>query len=130
MGIRTLAADLVLASHFLFVAFVVVGLLLIVIGGLRRWQWTRGLRFRVIHLLAIGIVVAESWLSVPCPLTVLEQYLRDPVAANEERSFIAAWMHRLLFYSADEFTFTVIYTVFAAVVVLTWLAWPPRVSAD
>jgi hypothetical protein len=55
-----LTADLVVVVHFAFVAFVVFGLLLTLVGGVRRWSWVRNLRFRTIHLAAIAFVVAES----------------------------------------------------------------------
>jgi hypothetical protein len=66
-----LAADAVLMLHVLFVAFVIVGLVLIVVGRLMSWSWVRNWWFRVIHLVAIGIVVLQSWLGVICPLTRL-----------------------------------------------------------
>ncbi len=70
-------ADLVLASHVLVVVFVIVGLLLIVAGNLLQWRWAKAVWFRATHLLAIAIVVAESWLGITCPLTSLERALRE-----------------------------------------------------
>ncbi len=52
-----LTADFVVVVHFAFVTFVVLGLLLALVGGVRRWEWVRGVRFRAIHLMAIGL----SW---------------------------------------------------------------------
>lgn len=76
-----LSADGILILHVLFIVFVVFGLLLTVIGGLRRWSWVRSLWFRILHLLAIGIVVGEAWSDVICPLTAWEHRLR--VAAGQ-----------------------------------------------
>ena len=39
-------ADTVLLIHALFVAFVVLGLLLILVGGLLHWPWVRNRLFR------------------------------------------------------------------------------------
>lgn len=36
-----LAADALLLIHFLFVVFMVLGLLLVFVGGLRSWRWVR-----------------------------------------------------------------------------------------
>ena len=55
-----LAADALLLIHVLFVAFVVFGLLLILIGKPLRWAWVRNPYFRVAHLAAIGVVVLQS----------------------------------------------------------------------
>ena len=64
-----LAADLILLVHVLFVAFVIFGLALILIGKLFDWAWVRNPWFRFAHLGAIGIVVSQSWAGVICPLT-------------------------------------------------------------
>jgi len=53
-----LAADLLLFAHVLFVAFVIFGLVLIVVGKLVDWTWVQNRWFRFAHLAAIGIVVA------------------------------------------------------------------------
>ena len=39
--------------------------------------------------------------------------------------FVATWADKLLFYNADEWLFTLLYTVFAGLVTLTYLAYPP-----
>ena len=36
------------------------------------------------------------------------------------------WVHRLLFYEASDWVFTLLYTAFAALVAWTWIRWPPR----
>jgi len=56
----TLLADLVLLLHVLFVAFVVFGLLLIVLGRPLGWVWVRNPYFRSVHLVAIVIVAAQA----------------------------------------------------------------------
>ena len=94
-------ADAVLAVHFAFVGFVVLGLALIVLGGVRRWSWVRNPVFRLAHLSAIAIVVAQAWLGVVCPLTTLEMALRRRAgAATYTGSFIAHWLGQLLYYEA------------------------------
>ena len=68
-------ADGVLLLHVLFVVFVLTGQLLIVLGAYRGWFWIRNWWFRIFHLSAIAIVVAQSWVSLICPLTTLEKKL-------------------------------------------------------
>ena len=122
-----LTADLIVVVHFAFVAFVVFGLLLTLVGGARRWEWVRGVCFRAIHLAAIGFVVAESLCGVTCPLTVWEKQLRDLAGqASYRGDFIATWVHELLFFDAKPWVFTLIYSLFGATVALTWILVPPR----
>ena len=120
-------ADATLATHALCVLFIVCGQIAIVIGWGLGWMWTRRFMFRLLHLIAIGFVMLEAWFSVTCPLTIVENVFRSKAGtATYDRSFISHWLERLIFYAAPEWVFTLIYTVFAGLVILTWLAYPPR----
>ncbi|MBI3606767.1 MAG: DUF2784 domain-containing protein [Nitrospirae bacterium] len=122
-----LAADAVVTIHAVFVAFVIGGQAAILIGWVKRWNWTRHLVFRIAHLAAIGFVVLESWFDIPCSLTLLENRFRVLAGAEPyEISFIGYWLDRLLFYTAPAWAFTLIYSLFGALVVITFLAYPPR----
>ncbi|MFN2411200.1 MAG: DUF2784 domain-containing protein [Halomonas sp.] len=116
-----LLADAVLILHVLFVAFVVIGLLAIYAGYFLKWQWVRDRVFRIVHLCAIGYVVAQTWLGMVCPLTTWEMALRaDAGAATYGGSFIQHWLHSLLYYSAPGWVFGVVYSVFGGLVLASW----------
>jgi len=122
-----LLADTILVIHALFVAFVVAGLFLIIAGGPLRWKWTRNLWFRLVHLLAIGIVVAQAWLGRICPLTRWETALREAARQHGYAgSFIQHWLRKFIFYDFPPWVFTAAYTMFGAIVLVTWILWPPR----
>ena len=122
-----LAADLVLLLHVLFVAFVVIGLVLILVGKVRAWSWVRNPWFRVSHLAAIGVVTLQAWLGVICPLTQLEMALRSQAGdAVYPGAFIAHWLERALYYQAPPWVFAVCYTLFAAAVIASWVWVRPR----
>ena len=123
----TWLADLILGLHAAFILFVVGGQILIVAGWALGWAWPRRWWFRLLHLLAIGFVVLEAWFGVTRPLTTLENILRTAAGAVPyENGFIRYWLQQLIFYTAPGWVFTVIYTVFAGLVALTWLVYPPR----
>ena len=116
-----LLADTILVIHVLFVLFVVVGLLLVLAGGWRGWRWVRDFRFRLAHLLAIGYVVAQSWLGAICPLTIWEMQLRERAGdAVYAGSFIAYWLQQLLYFRAPAWVFILAYTLFGALVAASW----------
>ena len=122
-----LFADLILLLHFAFVLFVVLGMAVIWLGYFCHWSFVRNFWFRLSHLLAMGIVVAESFMGVMCPLTVWEDQLRQQAGGNfiYQGSFIAYWLHRVMFYDASPMTFTVIYTLFFGAVLLSfWFVVP------
>jgi hypothetical protein len=121
-----LLADLVLSLHVSIVVFVVCGLAVIIVGNLRAWRWVNALWFRLAHLAAIAVVVAEAWIGAVCPLTSLEMWLRSKVrAATYTGSFIEHWLQRILYYDAPAWVFTLGYSLFALVVVVTWSCFPP-----
>jgi hypothetical protein len=121
------AADVVLLTHFAIVLFVVVGLLLIVVGNLRAWPWVNRWWFRVLHLLAISVVVLESWLGIECPLTTLENWLRLQAGQGVyQGSFIQHWVHGVMFYQAPGWVFASVYTLFGLLVAAAWWRWPPQ----
>jgi len=122
-----LAADAILLLHVLFVLFVVLGLLFVFLGGLLSWDWARNPWFRLLHLLAIGVVVLQSWFGVICPLTVWEMKLRSYAGeAVYPGAFIAHWLERLLYYEAPVWVFAVYYSLFGGLVLLAWLLVRPH----
>lgn len=125
--IYRLLADLVLLVHAAIVVFVVAGLILIVLGGWRGWGWVRNPWFRLAHVLAIGVVVAQSWLGRICPLTDLEMALRQRAGlATYPGGFFAHWVEVLLYYRAPGWVFTLCYTLFGLLVLASWYIVRPR----
>ena len=119
-------ADVVLSLHFAIVVFVVGGLVLIITGNMRGWHWVNALWFRLAHLGAIGIVVAESWFGITCPLTILEIWLHSKAGeAVYTVSFIEHWLQRLIFYDAPPWAFVLGYSLFGLIVLVTWWCFPP-----
>ena len=122
-------ADIVLTLHALFVFFVVGGLVVVWLGAILNWPWVRNLWFRLSHLCAIAVVVLQTWLEVICPLTTWEQQLREKAGqASYTGSFVAHWLHELLFFDAPNWVFTVCYTAFAGLVLGSWFFVPPSIS--
>jgi hypothetical protein len=121
-----LLADLVLALHLAIVAFVIVGLVLVIAGNLLHWSWVNNLWFRLAHLGAIALVVLESWFGITCPLTTLEMWFRVKAhSAAYSGGFIEHWFQRLLYYEAPAWVFTLVYTLFGLLVAATWWYFPP-----
>lgn len=121
-SVYSLAADAILVIHFAFIIFVLGGQACVIVGYFRNWRWVRNLVFRVSHLLAIGLVVAQAWASQLCALTVWESKLRS--AAGEQpyqETFVAAWLGRLIYYDLPLWVFIVAYSFFGALVLFTWI---------
>ena len=123
----SLAADAILVTHALFVVFIVVGLILVYAGWFLAWHWVGNPWFRSAHLIGIGVVVLQSWFSAICPLTTWEMKLRTMAGDTAYAgSFIAHWLHALLYYQAPSWVFVACYTVFGGLVLYGWFLVRPR----
>jgi hypothetical protein len=119
-------ADAVLALHAGVVAFVILGTFAILAGAWLHWAWVRRRGFRVAHLALVGVIALQAWLGRLCPLTTLEQALRNRAGqATYGESFMEHWLSRLIFFDAPWWTFVAAYTAFAALVAAFWWRVPP-----
>lgn len=122
-------ADAILIVHVLFVLFVIFGLVAVYLGYFLNWKWVRNRLFRILHLSSIAIVIGQSWAGLICPLTIWEMGLRAEVgSATYSGSFIQHWLHSLLYYSAPEWAFSVVYTGFGILIVGGWILVPPKIK--
>lgn len=125
--IYLLAADVLLFAHALFVAFVIFGLLFVFVGKLLSWPSVRNPWFRLAHLIAIGVVVLQSWLGVICPLTTWEMALREKAGgAVYAGTFVSHWLETTLYYNAPAWVFVLCYTVFGLLVLACWFWVRPK----
>ncbi len=122
-----LAADAILFLHVLVVIFIVFSLVLIFVGNVLTWTWIRNPWFRLLHLLAICVVVLLSWLNLICPLTSIEMELRTRAGdAAYSGTFISHWLESILYYQAPPWVFVVGYTIFGVMVGASWFFIRPR----
>jgi hypothetical protein len=125
----SLLADLVVTIHLLYVAYVIVGQILIVIAAPLRWYWARNPWFRWTHLLAIAIVAYEALMGIRCPLTVWEEQLRELAGQpfNSGETFLGRLFHSILFIDdMPEVFFTTLYICMLIVVIQGLIMYPPR----
>ncbi|MGK0374122.1 MAG: hypothetical protein ACJA2E_000590 [Arenicella sp.] len=120
-------ADAVLLIHVLVVVFVILGLLTTLVGGAMKWRWVTNPWFRLSHLICIGVVVTQAWAGVACPLTRLEMWLRSQAGQQVySGSFISHWLSSILYYDLPAWVFTLAYTSFGGLVLVSWLWVKPR----
>jgi Protein of Unknown function (DUF2784) len=126
----TVLADIILIVHFCYVAYVVLGQVVIFAGMLLKWSWIRNPWFRWSHLAMICIVAAEAIANFRCPLTDWEFDLRRLAGQTgvDQRSFVERLLSDIMFCDCpvDHWGFKVGYISFAVLVIAClWLA-PPR----
>jgi hypothetical protein len=122
-------ADLMVAIHVAYVAYVVLGQLLIIVAAPMKWEWARNPWFRFTHLAAIGIVAYEAVRGMRCPLTVWEEQLRALAGQtfNGSETFMGRLLHNILFIeNQPEIFFTTAYIAVLVLVVQGLIMYPPR----
>ena len=120
-------SDIVAVLHAAYVAFVTLGFALIAIGIAMRWEWVRAFWFRAAHLGAIALVSVESLIGAGCPLTTLEDRLRNMSGETaHSHDFVGYWVDRLIFYNFPSWVFVVIYATFGILVAIAFILAPPR----
>ena len=122
-------ADLVVGIHMVYVAYVVLGQLLIILAAPMKWEWARNPWFRFSHLTAIGIVAYEAIRGLRCPLTVWEEQLRAACGQvfSGSETFMGRILHDIMFIeNQPEIFFTTMYIAVLVLVVQGLVMFPPR----
>jgi hypothetical protein len=120
----TWLANTVLVLHALLVLFIVGGLIAVWVGAWLKRGWIRNRAFRLTHLVAISVVALLAVLGIPCPLTVLEDWLRTGHAGSQ--GFVQRWVSYWLYYHLPGWVFATTYAAFLLIVAVTWRRIPPR----
>ena len=122
-----LAADLLVVIHILYVAYVVGGVVVILVGLRRKWMWVRNPWFRCTHLIAILIVVYELIVKANCPLTTWEMQLRGSAGEpTNQTTFMDRLLSFVLVADAPRWLVTDLYFAFGIAIVLLFVFAPPR----
>ena len=117
-------ADLVVAVHFVVVAFALGGAIAIGLGGIRRWEWVRRPVFRLVHF---GVVAAVALQQEFCFLTDWEIDLRERAGKGiEDASFVGRLLHDWLFIDLELAVLQRIYLAFGVLVLVGLFAVRPR----
>ena len=124
------AANAIVAFHFTYVMFVVIGELAIILGWIFHWHWIRNLPFRIIHFIATLTVAIQALVKVPCPLTVWEADLRELAGQASERDirFVARLIRSVIFFDFPDWFFLMLYVGFGAIVLITLILVPPKIK--
>lgn len=104
-------ADLVVGVHYAFMAYLVV-------GGFLAWRWPKTIWA---HGVTVGWAVLIVTTKVPCPLTALQNHLRESAGQRPlADSFINTYI-RGTFYPADRQTLARI--IVGVVVIGSWIGY-------
>jgi len=119
-----LLANIVTIVHLAYFVFVVGGFAAIVA---RRSSWVFNPWFRIIHLLSIFVVIAETLTGWNCPLNILEGSLRSPATPGiEASSGLGYVLDQLLHHMISERMLNVLYWTLGLASLFLLFFVPPR----
>jgi len=107
-------SEIVLTIHFMIVFFFIAGFPI----GL---FWNQS-RLRYIHAGFLGGITLLMVIGIPCPLTVLEEILRNQ---SYEGSFLATWLKRIIYLEWFDPSHVLIANVLFTSLVLSSFWWYP-----
>jgi len=81
MNADEVLADLLMLAHASYSLFVLLGLMMVLLGTVLDWRWTRARWFRIVHLAATIFLMVRVWIGLPCPFSAAEDVLRSRVTA-------------------------------------------------
>jgi hypothetical protein len=72
-------ADLLMLAHAAYSLFVVLGLMMILLGMVLGWRWSRNRYFCIAHLAATTFLMVRVWTSLACPFSTAENAFRSRI---------------------------------------------------
>lgn len=127
MHAEAMLAEFILAIHLIVIAFNVLGLVIVPLGGLLGWRIVRVAWLRLLHLALLAIVVGQALAGRACILTIWQDELTGQ--SNVPSPMIMKFIDGLIYWNLPLWVFTVIYAAaFLYVVALVALVpfWGPR----
>ena len=115
-------ADALLLVHFCLAAFITLGFFTIPIGYILHWNWIKSRYIRLLHLLLMGVITAETIVGLTCPLTILENMFRD---VDYTSSFVSYWVAQILYWDLPSEVFILLYSSCFGLVLILWRVCPP-----
>ena len=121
MNPAVLLADAVLALHLGIVAFNLLMVPLAWIGLWRRWRWIERPWIRFTHLGMMAQIAFQGFADQLCPLTILEQSLRERAGQDSyEGSLIGHLFGSLMYWDFPAWVFVAGYAAWFALALFTW----------
>ena len=119
---NVLFSEIVLLFHFCIFLFMVLSFFLIPLGYYQKWEWVKNRYYRLIHLILMGIIFIETILGFMCPLTILENFLRNNIGINNKFTQI---IHQIMYWDLSTYQFIILYLLSLLYLIFLWFFFKP-----
>jgi len=125
-------SEAIIAIHFLFILFMLLGFLLTVYAIFFRSKFFDWWLFRSLHLLGIFYVASLSILGKYCPLTLLENQLMSRYESSSvySGSFIVHYLEKLVYPDVNPLTIQTPTIFIAMFTIVVFIIRPPKKKRD
>ena len=120
---NSLFSEIVLLFHFCIFLFMILSFFLIPIGYYQKWKWVKNKYYRLIHLILMGIIFIETTLGFMCPLTTLENFLRNDTEINNK---ITQIIHQIMYWDLPTYQFIILYLLSLLYLIFLWIFFKPE----
>jgi hypothetical protein len=124
-GFMDVLANGVIALHLAYFVFVLGGFVALIIGIARREEWIYNPWFRIVHFVAVAVVLFEDVLQLQCPLNTLQTHLQSPNVV-ETPGTVGNFLDWLLHHTISERALDVIYWTIGGISLVLFVVRPPR----
>ena len=115
-------SEIVLLFHFCVFLFVILSFFLIPLGYYQKWDWVKNKYYRLIHLILMVIIFIETILGFMCPLTLLENFLRNNIEINNK---ITQIIHQIMYWDLPTYQFIILYLLSLLYLIFLWFFFKP-----
>ncbi len=120
------AALATLYVHFVVVMFNIFWLIVVPVGAWQAWRFVHNYWWRLVHLLALMLVAAQTLAGRLCFLTSFQDYLQGQSGAPmEPPSLLTRVVARAVFWPLPDWVFAPLYVLALAFAAILWIAVPP-----
>ena len=115
-------SEIVLLFHFCIFLFIITSFIFIPLGYHKKWKWVKNKYYRLIHLVLMGIIFIETILGFMCPLTILENFLRNDIKINNK---ITQIIHQIMYWDLPTYQFIILYLLSLLYLIFLWFFFKP-----
>ena len=122
-----LLADAVIFTHLLWIIFMIAGFFFTLYAIALKKSLLNWWRFRTLHLVGIFYVGSLSVLGKYCPLTILENKLREQFSPQQvyQGSFISHYLEKIVYPEIDPLLIKIPTLSLAIFTILIFVLFPP-----
>ena len=119
---NVLFSEIFLLFHFFIFLFMILSFFLLALGYYQKWEWVKNRYYRLIHLILMGIIFIETILGFMCPLTILENFLRNDIEINNK---ITQIIHQIMYWDLPTYQFIILYLLSLLYLIFLWFFFKP-----